>query len=178
MGLKFSVEPTGMNYNFYINGPIVKADEYADLVAALYSAKSTESVILHINTPGGNLDTTLGILNAMKACEGEVISIAAGQVASAGTLLLFAAPQIGIGPYAYAMLHDGSELTSGKINENLRQATFSADQIRDLYFDIYSPFFTKEEIESILDGKDMWLTNKQLKERLKNAKGMEEEVND
>lgn len=162
--------------HFYITGPIEDEEDYLDLIDALYSGKPTETIIIHLNTPGGRLDITMQILNALAASEADVITIADGEVASAGSLILFASSQIAVQPFSYVMIHDGSGGNLGKINENLKQAQFIANLTASVYKKIYQPFFTEEEVNAILDGKDMWLTSEEVNERIKKVanKGKEE----
>ena len=158
-----------VQHHFYITGAIGEADEYIDLIDCLYSGKQGDSVVIHLNTPGGHLDTTMQIINAIRASECEVIGLADGPVCSAGTLILFACPNIGVQDFSYLMLHDGSEGVMGKINENLKQAQFTAKLLEKICLDVYQPFFTKKEIQSILDGKDMWLTSEEVNLRIVKA---------
>lgn len=171
--LKFSkkdierVHLSGVDRHFYITGPIDDEEDYIDLIDALYTGKGNETIIIHLNTPGGRLDIAMQIINAIKGSDAEVITLADGEVASAGSLILFSSTQIAIQPYSYIMLHDGSEGTRGKLNENLKQAQFSHKLITKLYKDIYIPFFSEEEIEQVLEGKDLWLMSEEVNERLK-----------
>lgn len=155
-----------VQHHFYITGPIGEADEYIDLIDCLYSGKPGDTVFIHLNTPGGHLDTTMQILNAIQSAECDVFGIADGPVCSAGTLILFACPNIGIQDYSYLMLHDGSEGVIGKVNENLKQAQFTAKLLEKICNKVYYPFFSKKEIATILDGKDMWLTAEEVNERI------------
>lgn len=58
--------------------------------------------------------------------------------------------------------------------ENLKQAQFSSRFIRGLCHHVYQPFFSEEEVDSILDGKDMWLTATELNERVVKAAKQQE----
>lgn len=167
-----------IDYHFYINDVIRDPDDYVELIDALYQGQPNHTIYLHLNTPGGALDITMQIINAIRTSEASVVGIADGPVASAGSLILFACPNIGIQPMSYVMLHDGSEGSIGKINENLKQAQFSAKLLSKIAHSVYEPFFTKEEIDSVLDGKDMWLTSEEVEERINKVKEQIEEVED
>lgn len=153
--------------HFYITGPIDDEEDYIDLIDALYNGKPNETIIIHLNTPGGHLDIALQIINAIKVSDAEVITLADGQVASAGSLILFASSQIAIQPYSYVMIHDGSGGPAGKFNENLKQAQFTNKLLTKLYKDIYIPFLSEEEVNQVLEGKDIWMMADELNERIK-----------
>ena len=165
-------------FHYYLSGAVGPAEDYVDLLDLLYGGRPNDTVYIHLNTPGGSLDTTLQILNAINTSASQVVTVADGSVASAGTLILFSGDGIMINPFSYAMLHDGAEGLIGKLSENLKQAQFSSRFVRELCHHVYQPFFTEEEVDSILDGKDMWLTATELNERaVKAAKQQEEEIN-
>lgn len=151
------VQPTGLAYHFYIHDEIGLAGEYVDLLDALYTASPEDNVILHINTPGGYFDTVCEILTAIKASQAFVTTCADGYVASGGSLLLFAGDGIVIGDFCEVMLHDGSNGAAGKINENLRAAQATSRRFAKVYHSVYQPFFTKKEVNAVLEGQDLYL---------------------
>lgn len=157
---------SALDHHFFVSGPIEEEEDYIDLIHTLYTAQPSETVVLYLNTPGGRLDLTMQIINAMRSSEADVIAIADGAVASAGSLILFAAPNIGVQPLSYVMMHDGTEGLGGKSNENLKQAQFTTKLMRQICRSIYGPFFSEEEIDSLLDGKDMWLTSEDVESRI------------
>lgn len=172
------MEVTSSEFHYYISGKLDEAENYVELIDLLYGGRPQDTVYIHLNTPGGYLDSAIQIINAINATKSQVITVADGSVASAGTLILFSGDGIMINPFSYAMLHDGAEGLIGKLSENLKQAQFSSRFIRELCHHVYQPFFTEEEVDSILDGKDMWLTATELNERVvKAAKQQEEEIN-
>jgi len=164
--------------HFYINEAIIEADDYVDLIDALYQGQPNQTIYIHLNTPGGNLNIAMQIINAIGASQANVVGLADGEVASAGSLILFACPMIGVQDFCYVMLHDGSEGAFGKINENLKQAQFTSKLLNKICHKVYGPFFTEEEINSVLDGKDMWLMAEELEERLNKAKEQGESIDE
>lgn len=171
--LKVHIESVA--FHFYINDAISDPDDYTDLIDALYQGQPNHTIYIHLNTPGGDLGITMQIINAIRSSEATVVGIADGQVASAGSLLLFSCPHIGIQPLSYVMLHDGSEGAFGKANENLKQAQFTSKLLSKIAHSVYEPFFSKEEIDNVLDGKDMWLTSDEVEERIMKVKEIEQE---
>ena len=161
------IEQVNVDIHYYISGPIGDAEKYIDLIDLLYSRRDGDVVYIHLNTPGGSLDTTIQILNAIEACKGTVVTIADGSVASAGTLILLSGRNIVVNPFSYIMFHDGTERMGGKLNENLKQAQFVYKFAKQLFNDVYSPFLTRKEIEDVASGKDLWFTSEEMINRLK-----------
>lgn len=158
-----------ITYHFYIHGAIGDSDEYVDLLDTLYTASETDVIMLHLNTPGGYLNTAVEIIHAIAQCSGVVVCCADGQVASAGSLIFFAGHQFIIGEFCEVMLHDGSGGNIGKINENLKSAEFTAKRLSHIYHKVYGRFFSEEEVQSVLDGKDLYLTSDEVGELIESA---------
>lgn len=152
------VNPIGMTYHFYIHGEIGGSEDYIDLLDTLYSATGSDIIILHLNTPGGYLNTAVEIIHAIAQTEAMVVGSADGLVASAGSLLFFACHSFLLGEFCEVMLHDGSSGEFGKINENLKSAEHSSKRLSNIYHTVYGRFLSEEQVDSVLDGKDLYLT--------------------
>lgn len=150
-------ESLGFAHHFYLYEEIGPACDYVELIHTLESASPNDVIYIHINTPGGRLNTTVNIIQAMKECAATVVTCADGDVYSGGSLILFAGSAMRISDYCQVMIHDGSYGLGGKVNENLGQAMQESRRIKSIYEDIYYPFLTKKEIKQVLDGKDMYL---------------------
>jgi ATP-dependent protease ClpP protease subunit len=150
-------QASGITYHFYIHGEIGESSEYVDLLDVLYNANANDSIILHLNTVGGYLNTAVEILHAMAQTEATVTTSADGLVASAGSLIFFAGHSFQVGEFCEIMLHDGSGGEIGKINENLKSAVFTSKRLERIYHNIYGRFFSKKDVNKILQGQDLYL---------------------
>jgi ATP-dependent protease ClpP protease subunit len=169
--------PTSTTHNFYLYGPIVDLPEYVDMITMLDTAQEADQVHIYINTPGGELNATISIIHAMLRTQAQVITHADGEVASAGTLIFFAAPMRVVYPYSSAMFHDASSGMIGKVNENVKNIRATSDLVRKMAYDMYIPTFTKEEVDSILSGVDYYCDAEELYDRIINASEEETEGN-
>jgi ATP-dependent protease ClpP protease subunit len=151
-------QATGITSHFYIHGQIEGSEDYVELLHTLYNATDRDIIILHLNTPGGYLDTAVEIIHAIAQCEGHVVGSADGLVASAGSLIFFACHQFILGEFCEVMLHDGSGGSYGKFNENLKSAEFTSKRLSHIYHTVYGRFLDEETVQGVLDGKDLYLT--------------------
>lgn len=161
--------PTSATHNFYIFGVVENLPDYVDMITILDLASEDDIINIFLNTPGGCLNTTLSILHAMFRTKATVITHADGQCASAGTLLFLAGQYHIVYPYANFMFHDGVEGYGGKVNENLKMITATSNLLRRLTRDLYSYILSDETIESILEGRDLYLDSDEMLKLLKEA---------
>ena len=71
----------------YLTDGIDEPSFYNQLCHSLYCADESDTFYLHINTPGGMLDTTFMLLDAMRNSKAHIIGHLTGTVASAGTII-------------------------------------------------------------------------------------------
>ena len=71
----------------YLTDGIDEPSFYNELCHILYTADESDTFYFHINTPGGMLDTTFMLLDAMRNSPAHIIGHLTGTVASAGTII-------------------------------------------------------------------------------------------
>lgn len=172
--------PVGIVHNFYIYDGIEELIEYTDMITILDTATENDIVNIYLNTPGGDVYTAISIIHAIMRTDANVITHADGLVASAGTLIYFAAPTRAINHYSTFMFHDASTGMSGKLNENTKYIQSLTKLIERMAYELYSPYFTEDEISEILEGKDYYCDSDEMIARLQAGeevlKDMMEEV--
>ncbi len=167
--------PTSATHNFYIYSAIDDLNDYVDMITVLDTAQENDFIHIYINTPGGSVNTTISIIHAMLRSRANVVTHADGEVASAGTLIFFAASLRIVYPYSHFMFHDASGGTLGKINENIKNIMATSELIQKLAYDLYCPTFTEEEVDQILEGRDYYCDAEEMYDRIK---AVEEQVNE
>jgi len=176
LGPQHRAMPSGFVHHFYIFDCIGDPDEYVPMISIMDEASESDVVHLYLNTPGGNLASAISIIHAIMRTEATVIAHADGDVASAGTLIFFACQHKAVYPYASFMFHDGSGILDGKINESMKSLTATNKLVKNLLGDLYFPFFSEEEIDEILEGKDVHLDAEEMTERLEAGEKILEEM--
>jgi hypothetical protein len=65
------------------------------------------------------------------------------------------------------MIHNYSQWLGGKGNEIKVQAKYSESYFKKLATDIYGSFLSEEEIQSVLEDRDIWMESDEVSERVK-----------
>lgn len=144
-------------YHCYIHDEITEPADYSKLCLLLRTVEPDKQVYLYLNTPGGNLASVLGIIDAMIACKADITAILSGTVSSGGTMLTMYADHIEVSPFVSFMIHYYSSGLYGKGNEIRDQVRFIEQYLPSAYQSIYKHFLTPKEIKEIVDGRDMWM---------------------
>lgn len=153
-------------HHFYIADEIGETNKYYDLINTLKTADPHDTVFIYLNTPGGNLYTTVQIISAMRQSQATVVTCLEGEVCSAGTLIFLAGQKHIVNRHCSFMIHNYSHFIGGKGNEVSIRVKHYESYFRELADDLYGGFLTPEEIDSVTQGKDIWLSSKEVITRL------------
>lgn len=160
----------GREIDAYITAEIVDPIEYNELCHMIRNAASKEVIRLHINTPGGRLDSSSMIIDAIGQSEAYVIGVLSGTVASAGTMIALACDELECSSYLEFMIHYFSGGTGGKGNEIKAHSSFINKHMPMVFKKMYAGFLTDKEIDDVIEGKDIWLNGDEVMERFETAK--------
>ena len=145
-------------------------DQNANAICAqmlLLSAEDPETdIFLHINSPGGSVDSGMAIYDTMNYIPNDVATVGMGLAASMGQFLLCAgaAGKRYALPHARIMMHQPSGGMGGSASDIKIQAQQSL-HIKKVLFDLISQHTGQplEQVEADAD-RDRWFTAEQAKE--------------
>lgn len=149
----------------YITGPISEPSNYNELCYTLGQASESSTFTLHINTPGGIIDSAFMIVAAIKQSKAHVIAELSGTVASAGTLISLACDDIVVADHLSFMIHNYSGGMAGKGHEMKARQKFTDTHLNKAFKSFYSGFLSNEEMERVVEGTDMWMGTEEVIER-------------
>lgn len=141
----------------YLTDSIDEPSVFAELCHRLRLAPASSTVTLHINTPGGIIDSALMIIDAMTASKAHIIGCLTGSVASAGTIIALACDELVLGQHLTFMIHNYSGGMVGKGHEMKAHQEFVDRNLNDAFKSLYAGFLSPKEMQAIIDGRDMWL---------------------
>lgn len=170
-GLQGSIQgynkPTLVNdFDFYLDEPIGEPAYYRSLLQYMLDMQEHDSLRIWINTPGGNLASTLAIISGMQNTQGNVTCIINGSAYSAGSMIALCSPTLIVGDYADMMLHTASYGAGGKSSDITSKVRHSDTQLKRIMQDCYQGFLTPEELDLMLQGKDYWFDTDEICARL------------
>lgn len=153
----------------YLMSEIYEPEVYSELCYTLEHT-SADYVRLIMNNGGGQLDSMLSIIDAIKRSNATVVAVLSGTVASAATMIALACDEVEVADYTSWLTHYYSGGSAGKGNEIKAKHLFDEVEIPKMFKELHKGFFTEAEIERVIDGKDEWLNKEQILERFANMK--------
>jgi len=149
----------------YLTETIDEPSYYNELCYLLENSVPSETVYLHLNTPGGMIDSAFMLIDAIKSAQARVIGKLSGNVCSAGTLITMTCDEIEVADHTAFMVHNYSGGVSGKGHEMKSRQEFIDESLNAAFRSFYSGFLTENEMDEIIDGKDYWMAKDEVMER-------------
>lgn len=159
-------KPVGRVFKFYLSGAVKPASEYTQWFETIRNASETDVVIFHINSYGGDLFSAIQFMRVISETKAQVVASVEGICMSAATLIFLSARHWEISKHTIFMFHNYSSGSFGKGGELYDNIIHSRKWSENLWRDVYKGFLTENEIESILNNKDIWLSGDDVNARL------------
>lgn len=159
-------EITSKVYEYYLDYGLDDFDVARPLCTLLRGAEEQDTVIIRINCPGGRFDIAAQIMNAIRECRGGVIGVIEQECASAATMIFLACSSWQVQPFGEMMIHNVSYGTVGKGHEVASRVRFNESMFDKVVKVIYEGFLSEEEIENVIRGQDIYLTQEEILDRL------------
>jgi len=155
-------------HHFYLTGEISdEVDRYVDMLNIIKTSEPHDKIFIYLNTPGGDLNTTIQIISAISKSPAEITTVIEGEVCSAGTFIFLSGDYYIVNDNCSFMIHNYSHGAIGKGGEVAKRVKFSEKYFKDLAHSFYKDFLTEEEIQAVCEDKDFWFGSVELIERLK-----------
>jgi ATP-dependent protease ClpP protease subunit len=152
----------------YLTSEISEPFVYNELCYLLEEADENCKVHLYLNTPGGIIDSAFMLIHAIKRSKAKVTAVLSGTVASAGTLIAMECDDIEVAPHLSFMVHNYSGGLAGKGHEMKARQKFVDEHLNEAFKRFYSGFLSKEEMDKVIEGTDLWMGSKEVLQRWDN----------
>lgn len=160
---------TDQGFTAYLSNEVIEPAAFNELCDCVAKATEEDLIILKINNGGGDISSAFMLIDSIKASPATVQVELSGTVASAATMIALAVESMTVSPFCSFMVHNYSGGMAGKGNE-LKARQKHIDSHLELVFEsIYVDLLTPEEIVSVIDGTDIWLSGTEVVDRLDRA---------
>lgn len=152
--------------SYYLCGEIRAPEFYTELYYTLRTAAETDLIYLHLNSPGGDFDTGLQIINNMCASSAQVITVLEARAYSMAAFIFLAGDQLVVHDNCQLMFHTYSSGFFGKGHEQQAEVAALGNWFEKVMTRICVPFLSPAEVDKILKGSDTWMDSDEIERRL------------
>ena len=154
-------------YHIYISDEILQPFEYVTMLKTINLAQDTDQFIIHLNSPGGDIDTAIQLVNAISISPAHFTAYIEGLCASAATMIALACDAWVMNPMATFMVHAPTLGSFGKLNEVKESGEYNLKWSRRIFSYTYDGFLTVNEMAECLEhNKDYWFGYDEFMERI------------
>jgi ATP-dependent Clp protease protease subunit len=162
----FIDRPISRVHKFYLSGDVKSPSEYVQWFETIRNASENDVVLIHINSYGGDLFTAVQFMRVFNETKANIVASVEGACMSAATIIFLSAKHWEISNHSMFMFHNYTNAIFGKGGEMYDNIVHERKWSEKLWQDIYGEFLTTEEINSILDNKDIWMSGEEVSKRL------------
>jgi ATP-dependent protease ClpP protease subunit len=163
-------------HTVFFDEDIGPASKYRELIHLLYSAEDFDQFVFIINSPGGDLDGALSIIEGIKASDATVRAIITGKCHSAASIISLNCDDVIVTESAHMLVHTAAYGAYGSTGQIKSNVDFSTKQIKQILENTYGGFLTPAEILDVHKGVEFWFDNKEIVKRLTNKTKFIEEA--
>lgn len=160
-----STAHTSMHHDVFIDDEVSDPPEYRELISTLFNANDGDTVAIYINSPGGNLDSALAIIEGLKNTRAHVTGIIIGACHSAASLISMYCHEVAVMDNAYSLVHTASFGSSGNTNNVKSHTEFTVTMVEKLLNSTYEGFLSKEELHRVKQGVELWFDAEDIRKR-------------
>ena len=149
-----------------LDSPITEVDDFDDDFQMLAGAGDRDLIKFDIVTPGGSMDTAHMLVRAIHRTAAHTVAYIGPTCASAGTAIALACEEWEIDEMSSFMIHTGSYGYVG-MAPHVKANVDHIDKMMERFVrSTYTGFLSEEEIERVLDGREMYFEGEELAQRL------------
>lgn len=147
------------NTTVYLTSEISEPSTYNELIQKLGAATIGDEFTFILNNGGGDVDSIIMLVDAVKHTAAIVNMQVTGFAASATTILALAGDTLTMADHSAFMIHNYSASSGGSLKGHELKAmqTFIDTSLNTAFKEFYSGFLTDEEMDEVIEGKDMWM---------------------
>ena len=159
--------PTAKGYQvhnddkIFLYGPIESAFDFVEAIETLSKCEQGDTVTIYLCSPGGCVSSVDALLHAIKSAQDKGVTVhcsASGLCASASTFILLECTSFELSDGFHALIHNGSLGDGGSYNQFRASTNFYLKYMEERLREVYKHFLTDDELQEVLDGRDIWLS--------------------
>lgn len=165
--LGFFIKSQQINqYTVTIDEPFISPSYYRGVVSMLMGAGEADTVIFLVNSPGGQLNGLLTLIEGLKMTDATTMAVLVGECASAASMFALHCDHVFVSDNATMLCHNISYGTGGKGSDILSHVQHVSKTSEKLLRKTYEHFLTDTEINEMINGREIYLDSDEIKARL------------
>lgn len=164
--VRFERQASVRQVSYYICGELLEPQYYTELYYTLRTATETDLIYIHLNSPGGDFNTGLQIINNIAASDAKVVTVLEARAYSMAAMIFLSGDELYVHDNCQLMLHTYSGIFAGKGNEQQAEVAAVGKWFEKVMRRICSPLLSEAELDGIIRGSDFWMDSDEIRRRM------------
>jgi ATP-dependent Clp protease protease subunit len=165
------------HYDVFIDDEVAEPASYRELITTLFNAGENDTMAIYLNSPGGNLDSALAIIEGLKNTQARVTGVIIGACHSAASLISMYCHEVAVMDNAYSLVHTASFGSSGNTSNVKSHTEFTVKMVESVLNETYEGFLSKDELAKVKQGVELWFDAESIRKRFESrVKHLEAEL--
>jgi ATP-dependent protease ClpP protease subunit len=156
----------------FIDEAVKAPSYYRSVVNRILNTHEGDVIEFEINSGGGQRDGLVQLLSALDRTDANSIAYLNGSVHSAASMLALSCNEVYVSENANMLCHGVSYGVGGKGSDIYNNVIHEQKISKELFQRVYKNFLSPDEIQSCMDGKEIWLDANEIKSRLENRQNI------
>ena len=165
---------TSTSYVINLDKDVTEPHHYRQIVKTVLEMGENDIANWNINTYGGDLYTTIMLIDAIRQSQGYHYGIVT-LGSSAGSFIALALNDCEVIPYGGMFIHEVQSGNYGSNSSQEKQLIYMKEKQKKFIEDIYADFLTQDEMNRIQNNEELWLSDKECNIRLENRRKIRHE---
>lgn len=152
-------------YDIILDEDIREPSYYRDAFHVLRTAGEQDLIRLIVNSDGGHMSSAVAFRNAISEANCPVIAIIEGACHSSAAMISLSCDDIEVKPFSSNLNHNVSYGSAGSGSDIKAHVEFTSRQTEKFIREVYKNYLTPAEIEDILQGRQLWLDDEEMRNR-------------
>lgn len=139
-------------YKYNLDTTLEEPQDFRDLTQLLDTAEEGDTIIIRINTYGGDIYSMISIINSIQNSRATVVAEVA-LASSAGSFIALACDDCVSLQFSEWFFHEMQSYNKGSTSDQMRSLSFRHKTQKHLMEELYKGFMTEEEIEKLCKGE-------------------------
>lgn len=150
--MSYSIRPTAPDISIYLTGELRSPEHYLNAFELLRQASPTTRVTIYLNGPGGNAETCIQFVSAIRACPGTVVGVLDGIAMSAHAVILMACHGIIVNQFTQFMAHHASFASWDQGEKTIENAIMKENWLFGMVSHFFGPLLSEDELTELRSG--------------------------
>ena len=168
-------EPVAFRYTVHLDDEFGEKGCYRSVINLLTDATENDSIIFLLNNHGGSMDVILPLINMLEVTQAHTVALCTGSQSSAATIFAMYCDEIVALDFSAMMLHEVQTGHFGTMSNVSRDVDNTKQRNERLINEAYGGFLEPSEIEDLLRGVEIYLSDEEIRARAPKRKAWRDE---